>query len=192
MAQPFDSNTEKLSGNPVPVIDDVAYNAAGILASFSLSADGHVAIVQATGANDTRLTWFNRNGEETGLVGLPATTYSPEFPQRRSCRLLAPRRSNWKSRTELPPYIGRSRWTPAAKNHRCPMPRTRRTDRSRDGRWISYGTRDIRVASAAGDRKPSQFLATAFQEGNGRFSPTVDGWRMYPLNGKSLLTPRRR
>ena len=50
-------------------------------------------------------------------------------------------------------------------------------DWSRDGRWISYGTADIGVASASGDRKPFHFLATRFEEGNGRFSPTVNGWR---------------
>jgi Tol biopolymer transport system component len=51
-------------------------------------------------------------------------------------------------------------------------------DWSRDGKWISYGGRDIWIASASGDLKPFPFLATSFREGGGRFSP--DGkWIAY-------------
>ena len=79
MAKPFDADTETLGGNPVPVIDDVAYNATGIGASFSVSADGRVAIVQPTGAIDSQLTWFNRNGEETGPLGSPGDYEQPRI-----------------------------------------------------------------------------------------------------------------
>jgi hypothetical protein len=79
--------------------------------------------------------------------------------------------------TELPPYIRKS-MDPGSEESPVPDATDSPYDWSRDGRWISYGTRDIRVASAAGDRKPIQFFATAFQEGNGRFSP--DGrWMAY-------------
>ena len=51
-------------------------------------------------------------------------------------------------------------------------------DWSRDGKWISFGGRDIWIASPSGDRKPFAFLATPFREGGGRFSP--DGkWIAY-------------
>jgi len=51
-------------------------------------------------------------------------------------------------------------------------------DWSHDGKWISFGGRDMWVASASGDPKPFAFLATSFREGGGRFSP--DGkWIAY-------------
>ena len=51
-------------------------------------------------------------------------------------------------------------------------------DWSRDGKWISFGGRDIWIASPSGDPKPFAFLATPFREGGGRFSP--DGkWIAY-------------
>ena len=51
-------------------------------------------------------------------------------------------------------------------------------DWSRDGKWISFGGRDMWIASPSGDRKPFAFLATSFREGGGRFSP--DGkWIAY-------------
>ena len=79
--------------------------------------------------------------------------------------------------TELPPYIKKS-MDPGSEESPVPDATDSPFDWSRDGRWISYGTQDIGVASAAGDRKPFQFLATPFREGNGRFSP--DGkWMAY-------------
>ena len=54
-------------------------------------------------------------------------------------------------------------------------------DWSRDGRWLSYGARNLWVASVPGDHKPFPFLATPFLEANGRFSP--DGkWMAYVSN----------
>ena len=44
MAQPFDAEAEKFTGDPVPLIDQVAYTAASIEAGFRVSADGRVAI----------------------------------------------------------------------------------------------------------------------------------------------------
>jgi Tol biopolymer transport system component len=54
-------------------------------------------------------------------------------------------------------------------------------DWSRDGRWISFGTRDISVTPAAPDGKPFVYLATPFAEETARFSP--DGkWLAYTSN----------
>ena len=220
MAQSFDADPETLGGNPVPVIDDVAYNATGIGASFSVSADGRVAIIQATGANDTRLTWFNRNGEETGPLGPPGNYEQPrispngdrvaysrpddetgnrdvwvtEIARGVTSRLTVHVANDWfpvwapdgrqilfgsdrGGGTELPPYIKKS-MDPGSEESPVPDATDSPYDWSRDGRWISYGSADIGVASASEDRKPFQFLATRFEEGNGRFSP--DGkWMTY-------------
>jgi len=69
VAQPFDVDAEKSTGDPVPITEDVAYGATGVGASFTLSADGRTIVVAPAGANDTRLTWFERSGAETGVVG---------------------------------------------------------------------------------------------------------------------------
>ncbi len=54
-------------------------------------------------------------------------------------------------------------------------------DWSRDGKWITLGTKDIWVAPASGDRTPFKYLATQFREGDARFSP--DGaWIAYSSN----------
>jgi serine/threonine protein kinase len=54
-------------------------------------------------------------------------------------------------------------------------------DWSKDGRWISFGTRDISVTPAVPDGKAFNYLATPFVEGAARFSP--DGkWLAYVSN----------
>ncbi|HVG71907.1 MAG TPA: protein kinase [Vicinamibacterales bacterium] len=224
MAQPFDADAEELGGNPAPVIDNIAYNATGIGASFSLSADGRVVIVEPTGANDNRFTWFNRNGDVTGLVGLPGgdqrqPRISPngdrvafsrpddqtgnrdiwvtELARGITSRLTVHVANDWfpvwspdgrqllfgsdrAGGTAVPPYIKKS-MDPGSEESPVPDGADAPYDWSRDGRWISYGSDDILVASASGDRKPFQFLASRFLEGNGRFSP--DGkWLAYVSN----------
>jgi len=69
VTQPFDVDTEKSTGDPVPITEDVAYIATGAIASFTASADGRTIVVAPAGANDSRLTWFERSGAETGVVG---------------------------------------------------------------------------------------------------------------------------
>jgi serine/threonine protein kinase len=44
-------------------------------------------------------------------------------------------------------------------------------DWSRDGKWITMGTKDILVAPTSGDRTPFEYLATPFRQGDARFSP---------------------
>ena len=223
MVQPFDADTETLGGNAVPVIDNVEYNATGISASFSVAADGRVAIVQTSGANDTRLTWFNRNGERAGFAGSPGDFSQPrispngdrvafsrpddetgnrdvwvmELARGVTSRLTVHVANDWfpvwspdgrqmlfgsdrAGGTELPPHIKKS-MDPGSEE--SPVPGTTRPpyDWSPDGRWISFDDDDILIAAASGDLKPIPFLATPFQEGNGRFSP--DGkWMAYVSN----------
>ncbi len=69
LAQPFDPDTGKLSGEAAPVIDHVAYRATGIIAGFRISNQGNLAIVRPSGADQTNLTWFERNGDPSGTLG---------------------------------------------------------------------------------------------------------------------------
>jgi serine/threonine protein kinase len=79
MAQPFDVGGERLAGEPVPIFDKVMYVAASILAGFRVSADGRVVIIQEAGANNTRLTWVNRDGATMGMVGQPGDYLQPRI-----------------------------------------------------------------------------------------------------------------
>ena len=52
------------------------------------------------------------------------------------------------------------------------------TDWSRDGQWIAYGSTNLEIVAASGDRKPFSFLVRPFRQGGSRFSP--DGrWIAY-------------
>jgi eukaryotic-like serine/threonine-protein kinase len=77
VAQPFDVDGGGLTGSPTAVFDQIGYNAPSIEASFVASADGTV-IVGASGA-DEQLTWFDRNGEETGTLGPPGHYGQPRI-----------------------------------------------------------------------------------------------------------------
>ncbi len=69
-ARQFNPATQELSGEPVPVVDNVGYNAAGLGLWLDTSFDGRVAVLLRPGAGETtRLTWFDRSGELTGTLG---------------------------------------------------------------------------------------------------------------------------
>jgi eukaryotic-like serine/threonine-protein kinase len=69
VAQPFDPTRLKLTGNAVQIASNIlqAPNAF----SFSASATGVVTYRAATGADDSRLLWLDREGRPDGQVGPP-------------------------------------------------------------------------------------------------------------------------
>jgi Tol biopolymer transport system component len=71
MSQAFDPEATRLSGEPVPLVDDVDYNPTGLGASFRVSADGRVMVVTTEGANDSQLLWVDRKGATVGTLGPP-------------------------------------------------------------------------------------------------------------------------
>jgi Tol biopolymer transport system component len=79
VAQPFDANTGKVLGEAMPIVNPVGYNAPSIDARFRVSLDGRIVIAQGQDPNDTRLRWFNRNGEEAGSVGGPESHIQPRL-----------------------------------------------------------------------------------------------------------------
>ena len=79
VARRFNSATEEVSGDPVPAVDNVDYNAAGLGLSFDASSDGRVAVLRRFGAGRTRFTWFSRSGEITGTLGEPGDYLQPRM-----------------------------------------------------------------------------------------------------------------
>ena len=68
MAQPFDAERLQLTGEPFPVADQLMNRVHGMKGSFSVSETGALAYVRG---GDRQFAWFNRRGEELGLVGIP-------------------------------------------------------------------------------------------------------------------------
>jgi len=74
MAQPFDSQHARLSGDAVPVpgaeaISSISLAAGSVRPSFSVSNDG--TILFGTGSDRYQLTWLNRDGRVQSTVGQP-------------------------------------------------------------------------------------------------------------------------
>jgi Tol biopolymer transport system component len=68
VAQPFDLKTFRLTGQPVPLADDVhAFEATGF-AAFSATPD---LLIYQAGPVEERLVWLDRQGVEHGTVGQP-------------------------------------------------------------------------------------------------------------------------
>jgi Tol biopolymer transport system component len=76
MAQPFDPSSARLSGAPVPVAQQVQFNADRWLGSFGVSERG--ALVYMGGNEAARqLQWFTRDGKPLATVGLPGILGHP-------------------------------------------------------------------------------------------------------------------
>jgi Tol biopolymer transport system component len=94
VAQPFDLYEQKLTGEPTAIVDRVGYNAPSLQARFRVSRDGRIIITQsADPLENSRLTWFNRSGEEQGTLGAPADLIQPRIsPQGDRVAFAAPDR----------------------------------------------------------------------------------------------------
>ena len=77
-AAPFDLKALKLTGQPVPVIQDLALQLDDGRAGFAVSDNGTLAYVAASSfAPDLDLVWVNRNGEAGASVTAPARFSDP-------------------------------------------------------------------------------------------------------------------
>ena len=65
MAQPFDSETLRVTGEIFPVAEPVT--------QFSVSANGAVAYLSGTAAASEQMVWRDRSGKEVGSIGPPGT-----------------------------------------------------------------------------------------------------------------------
>jgi Tol biopolymer transport system component len=72
MAQPFDATGLSLSGEPVPVLEQLALFKGVPKALYSVSGNGVLAWRPRSTLEPTQLTWFNRLGEKLETLGEPA------------------------------------------------------------------------------------------------------------------------
>jgi Tol biopolymer transport system component len=70
MAQRFDAAQLELAGDPIPIAEQVGFDALTFQASFSVSDTGVLAFHSGT-AGKTQFTWFDRSGKPLGVAGLP-------------------------------------------------------------------------------------------------------------------------
>jgi Tol biopolymer transport system component len=68
LAQRFDAATLRLSGEPFALVSNVAHNAVGANASFSVSADGRVLVHLMAADQRDELAWLDRRGARIGAV----------------------------------------------------------------------------------------------------------------------------
>ena len=71
MAQHFDLEKLELQGEPIPIAEDVGFDATSYQGYFSVSDDG-VVVHQSGSAGRTQLTWSDRRGKQLGTVEEPA------------------------------------------------------------------------------------------------------------------------
>jgi Tol biopolymer transport system component len=68
VAHPFDPETRTLSGQPVPIAEQVQANPATGTGTFSVSQNG-LLVYQSGTTLGTQLVWFDRTGKRLGTVG---------------------------------------------------------------------------------------------------------------------------
>jgi len=73
LAQPFNASSLKLSGEPVVVAQQVAFNAYRRSSQFAVSSSGLLLYAPDSGMRMRQLSWYNlEDGNEIGKVGEPA------------------------------------------------------------------------------------------------------------------------
>ena len=77
MAQPFDPAKQSLSGDPIPIADQVATIAPFNAGAFSVSQNGELAYRRALTSAPNVLTWYNRQGKKLATVGEQAVYSGP-------------------------------------------------------------------------------------------------------------------
>ena len=70
LAQPFDADHLRLSGDPFAIAQNVIYYRPNFAASVSVSENG--VLVYHAGFPNAQLKWYDRNGKESGEVGRPS------------------------------------------------------------------------------------------------------------------------
>jgi len=79
-AQRFHTEELTLSGNPVPIADDIALSGGLNVAAVTASSAGPIAYRSGASAGRRQFVWFDRSGHEVGRVGDPDAE-NPNNPQ---------------------------------------------------------------------------------------------------------------
>ncbi len=69
MAQPFDPRSRRLSGEAVPIVENVLTIPGAVVAAFSASAEGTLAYQTGSSTSDVGLVWRDREGKALGTLG---------------------------------------------------------------------------------------------------------------------------
>ncbi len=72
VVQPMDPETLELSGEPVPLVEQVQFNSFRFTGTFTFARNGLLLHRGGTVQVESRLTWFDFDGNELGRVGEPA------------------------------------------------------------------------------------------------------------------------
>jgi len=76
LAQRFNAERLELSGEAVPVAEGIPLDGGNRLSAFSVSNSGALTF-RTGGSAATQLTWFDRNGKQVGVAGLPGNYTTP-------------------------------------------------------------------------------------------------------------------
>jgi serine/threonine protein kinase len=76
-AQPLDEQTGRLTGQAVPVIENIFAHEG--FAAFSVSGNGTLAYRADSRSSAASLTWFDRQGNRAGSIGAPGSYENPEL-----------------------------------------------------------------------------------------------------------------
>jgi len=80
MAQPFDEQSLQLSGEAVPIAEQVQTDLSSVRAAFSVSENGVLVFQSASSRGTvTQLTWFERDGKQAGKLGEPVYGANPRL-----------------------------------------------------------------------------------------------------------------
>jgi Tol biopolymer transport system component len=77
VAQPFDSRSYELSGEPRTVSEEVQYFPQTDHALFDVAGNGTLVVQTGKGADKSQLMWFDRSGKPAGVVGPPEVFANP-------------------------------------------------------------------------------------------------------------------
>lgn len=77
MAHPFDPDKKVLTGDAVPIVEQLRFDPGTSVGNFSASTNGVLLFQHGMGSTGAQqLTWFDMTGKKTGTALDPATAYS--------------------------------------------------------------------------------------------------------------------
>jgi serine/threonine protein kinase len=79
LAQRFDADHFRLSGEPVPIADDISWNGNVNLSAFSVSANEVLVYTRNVGEGVSELIWTDRSGKILEKVGDPGGYFAPRL-----------------------------------------------------------------------------------------------------------------
>jgi len=79
IAQPFDAKGLRLTGDPLPVVEQIQYFPQTYSALFSVSENGVLLYQPRSASGIAQLAWFDRSGKQTGSLGTPGDQSNPRI-----------------------------------------------------------------------------------------------------------------